>query len=588
MINKFPVKIFAIAVPLLLAWLWYSANSSDESQEDKAVLGGLIDVQAQKKAVKSESPTSLVVKDLVLDEALAKRFHATTQLIEQGNKELAISELNEIIRLQPNAIEPYINLAALYAKTQDVEQASETLKKAIRVHENTSVLFDSLQKVYAAQASLAYQRALEIKTIEDDSLAINLPVIDTITVNKPSDAELELRQQIADGAKRIDALEQNLDGLSKEKESLVALNTQLKSQVDDSIDPESFALLQAQIASLKSTHAERLAQLELQSETEVSVLKKQIDQNAQTIASLGKADSEASQLALEVTELKKQIDQKTSVIASLEQNNVETSDAQKRQSELEISELKKQLDQQASTILALKKTNSESSQTVLEISALKKQLDQQNSTILALKKDSSASSQLSEENLALKQQLAEQASTIALLEKANAEASQLALLASAKATENTVAQIDAQLTESSSSQASEGSLPAEGSLLADGSKTSGDEKAIALVRAWASSWAAQDVAAYIDYYQDGYRPSNGLSNKQWREQRQVRLTNKSYINVDVSNFTVKDLGAEFSVKFLQHYKSNNVDDKIFKTLVFAKNSDDWAQAKIIQEQVTTN
>jgi len=48
--------------------------------------------------------------------------------------------------------------------------------------------------------------------------------------------------------------------------------------------------------------------------------------------------------------------------------------------------------------------------------------------------------------------------------------------------------------------------------------------AINLVKAWARSWAAQDVDAYVSYYAVNFRPSSGLSNQQWREQRLSRST----------------------------------------------------------------
>jgi len=111
-------------------------------------------------------------------------------------------------------------------------------------------------------------------------------------------------------------------------------------------------------------------------------------------------------------------------------------------------------------------------------------------------------------------------------------------------------------------------------------------KATRLVQQWAKAWSAQDVDSYVSFYTDTYAPTGkNLTHKQWLAQRQVRLTNKSFINVDVSNFSVNDLEGRFSVTFVQHYRSNNIDDRIRKRLTFVKNGDDWSKAKIINERV---
>ncbi len=111
-------------------------------------------------------------------------------------------------------------------------------------------------------------------------------------------------------------------------------------------------------------------------------------------------------------------------------------------------------------------------------------------------------------------------------------------------------------------------------------------KATRLVQQWAKAWSAQDVDSYVSFYTDTYAPTGkNLTHEQWLAQRQVRLTNKPFINVDVSNFSVNDLGGRFSVTFVQHYRSNNIDDRIRKRLTFVKNGDDWSKAKIINERV---
>lgn len=115
--------------------------------------------------------------------------------------------------------------------------------------------------------------------------------------------------------------------------------------------------------------------------------------------------------------------------------------------------------------------------------------------------------------------------------------------------------------------------------------TSQPQKAIALVKGWARAWSAQDVDAYVSHYASNYSSSSSLSRAQWLEQRQIRLTNKEFINVRLKDFVVKDLGQQFSVTFSQHYQSNTVDDTVIKRLIFHKRGDDWSSAKIVNERL---
>ncbi len=115
-----------------------------------------------------------------------------------------------------------------------------------------------------------------------------------------------------------------------------------------------------------------------------------------------------------------------------------------------------------------------------------------------------------------------------------------------------------------------------------------EQNAIALVQSWARAWSAQDVGAYVTHYADDYSSSRSLSRQQWLSQRQIRLTNKEFINVNVSAFRVKDLGSEFTVTFSQYYQSNTVDDTVTKRLTFEKNKSDLRNSKIIQERLVSN
>lgn len=105
------------------------------------------------------------------------------------------------------------------------------------------------------------------------------------------------------------------------------------------------------------------------------------------------------------------------------------------------------------------------------------------------------------------------------------------------------------------------------------------------VKSWAKAWSDQKVNDYIAHYQTGYRPADGVSNSVWQQQRRIRLTNKKFIKVGVSNFSVKPENNRMVVTFTQHYQSNTMDDSVRKRLVFVAPQGDWAKAKIVAEQV---
>ncbi len=114
--------------------------------------------------------------------------------------------------------------------------------------------------------------------------------------------------------------------------------------------------------------------------------------------------------------------------------------------------------------------------------------------------------------------------------------------------------------------------------------------AFKLVENWAAYWSKQDVAGYVSQYANNYSPRRSeLNHKQWLEQRRVRLTNKKFIQVDVSDFEYDQSDDDqFSVTFLQRYRSDTIDDTIRKRLVFTKHGLSLLDAKIVDEIIITN
>ena len=94
-------------------------------------------------------------------------------------------------------------------------------------------------------------------------------------------------------------------------------------------------------------------------------------------------------------------------------------------------------------------------------------------------------------------------------------------------------------------------------------------------KSWASAWSARDVAAYLSHYSSDFKPRDGLSLTEWREQRHGRLRWREFIIVEVSQYRIKVERERATVNFVQYYKSDRFEDTINKTLIFSKQNDQW-------------
>ena len=498
------IIIFIALLSVFCLWLIFGSGKTGVSAN---TLASYDQTEVVNDSQFTNESSALLIRDNGLNEKLAERFRLTVEYIEKGQNERAIAELNEIIRQQPTAIEPYINLASVYANSNEFELASETLKKAIGVNQNTSILFQGLQEVYAAQAALAYQNALEENKNDASSIVLDLPVINTLMVDKPSDIEQglissneTLQIELTEKDLELKLIRQNLAQALKEKNELIESSSEVSQVAQVSNDElqeivgknaqlqEQLQQVENEISNLKNAYEAQLDELKKQSEIELIALQKQSEAKLLEV----QKQSEAALILM-----RQELDLQTEKIAKVE---VEQTDDQVVLSSLE-------------------------PQTLASVEPVS--VDEQ----------------------AVAEQVNEQTVESAQIEQV--EASPL---------ENTTSD-DAQ---------------------------EKDQVAIDLVKSWAKSWSAQDVESYVQHYESEFRPSSGISNKQWREQRQVRLTNKTYIKVKVYDFKVKEEGDQFSVRFFQHYQSNNVDDTIVKELVFKKVNADWSEAKIVQENVVSS
>lgn len=104
---------------------------------------------------------------------------------------------------------------------------------------------------------------------------------------------------------------------------------------------------------------------------------------------------------------------------------------------------------------------------------------------------------------------------------------------------------------------------------------------IRAVNGWARAWSNQNPDQYLAAYGARFRPDRGASRNAWEAQRRQRLTAPSSIEVLVSGLEVESRpDGQAEARFFQRYRSDNYEDVVFKTLVFAQETGGW---KIVSE-----
>lgn len=483
--NKFPIKITLVALVLLIMSLWLlfprdvtRDNASDKqgSAADSATIVSAIQpisaASANASNILSEPGIAsgsinfregVKVNSLSTGElaSLSRRFDDANAAIERGDIDAGLKGLEALISEYPSVIEPYLNVASVYAEREDLEKARATLLSGFSANPKAGMLFDHLKKVHGALAASSYRQALEADSPKDANIKLILARASSISTQ-------------LDQSKQIAALQKKLQ------------ESQNQIQVAETENPLQAEKVAALESSLNDFEAGKLVDQSIY-EQELAGLKKQIDEQSQALLLGQIAERDALDQLAEITEQLES--QKAAVVA-----------ARASSSELAITLAKSQ--QQAQAYAALEAENSK----------------------------------LREENEKMAKAAVADESVISgpsLMQKTR------------------------------------------------------QQNAIDLVQSWAKAWSEQDVSAYVEHYGENYSSSRSLSRVQWLEQREVSLTNKSFISFEVSNFEVEDMGPQFSVIFSQYYRSNTIDDRVTKRLIFNKIGDDWSQSKILEEQVVS-
>jgi ketosteroid isomerase-like protein len=124
--------------------------------------------------------------------------------------------------------------------------------------------------------------------------------------------------------------------------------------------------------------------------------------------------------------------------------------------------------------------------------------------------------------------------------------------------------------------------PAPSSTNTVASTTGGTKDVEAVIRVWASAWAAKDVKTYLSLYGKEFAPPGNMNRASWEEERRIRISSKSSISVKLENLTVAVNGTKATAKFRQDYRANGLAVSSRKVLELAKTADHW---RIVKESV---
>ena len=110
--------------------------------------------------------------------------------------------------------------------------------------------------------------------------------------------------------------------------------------------------------------------------------------------------------------------------------------------------------------------------------------------------------------------------------------------------------------------------------------TGGSDKEVeSAVRAWATAWAARDMAGYLGAYGKEFDPPGKMSRKDWESERRKRIEGKSHISVKLENLNLSVNGGKATVRFRQDYRADSLSVSSRKTLELVNTGERWQIVK---------
>ncbi len=98
----------------------------------------------------------------------------------------------------------------------------------------------------------------------------------------------------------------------------------------------------------------------------------------------------------------------------------------------------------------------------------------------------------------------------------------------------------------------------------------------ALLASWSNDWSAQDVSAYLNYYDERFTPEKNRSFADWRSLRQQRLSKPAFIKISLAAIEIEQRSAKTATAtFQQAYRSDRFEDKVVKAIDLALTDSGW-------------
>ncbi|MDR2826910.1 MAG: L,D-transpeptidase family protein [Candidatus Adiutrix intracellularis] len=109
---------------------------------------------------------------------------------------------------------------------------------------------------------------------------------------------------------------------------------------------------------------------------------------------------------------------------------------------------------------------------------------------------------------------------------------------------------------------------------------------VTLVEQWAAAWAGKDLTNYFQFYHPEFQiPAKSMDLKIFKAHRAKLIQKAKVITVQISGFVIEIKDEVARVEFQQNYRSDLLQDRGRKTLVFKKTKQNW---RIISETWKTN
>lgn len=119
---------------------------------------------------------------------IIEKFSKSNSLIENNNFKKAKIILKEILIEKPNNMQIINNLAYIEARTGNIDEAINILRKSLKKNTDIDIIYRNLTNLYAYQANILYEEALSIK--DSEKKEINLFLIKDINLKNEKNIKI--------------------------------------------------------------------------------------------------------------------------------------------------------------------------------------------------------------------------------------------------------------------------------------------------------------------------------------------------------------------------------------------------------------